>query len=521
MPLSLSSRDQSSGHLFYNRRLRAATTRFSVRMMYDDGKQRGAMWLSVVLVLIGIGWMGLLHWLKPTGVATEASIVGDRDSGQIYAKIDGHLIPMVNLLSARLATGQAQPPTWVTPTEIAKYPQEAQAGIPGAPSAMPVRTGAPSAWAVCDTAGASRSTDKPTVTAIAGEPSRAGRATPLSGDNAVLAQFAGSTYVIWGGKRSQVDQADRAVTSSLGIDPAVTYPIPMSRALFDAMPATEPLRVPQVPLAGQDSKWMPGTPVGTVLQVQSASGGTQFYVLVPDGVQKITSLVADLLRAADSYGAAAPKAVSPDLLVKIPQVSTLAVEYYPTGRLKFVDPEANPTTCVGWEKASTDPTARVTVYNGRGLPVSPSQDGRIVKLVRDDRGPDSVEADQVLMLPGASNLVFSTSGVPDARSKESMFWVSDFGVRFGIANDNATIKALDLKPQEAQQAPWPLLRVFAAGPELSQGLALRQFDTLPGGGTVRPMPVPGGVGPPAQAPPPAPPAAAQAADPGAPAPGGN
>lgn len=35
MPLSLSNRDQNSGHLFYNRRLRAATTKFSVRMKHE------------------------------------------------------------------------------------------------------------------------------------------------------------------------------------------------------------------------------------------------------------------------------------------------------------------------------------------------------------------------------------------------------------------------------------------------------------------------------------------------------
>lgn len=43
MPLSLSNRDQNSGHLFYNRRLRAATTRFSVRMKHDDRKQTAAL----------------------------------------------------------------------------------------------------------------------------------------------------------------------------------------------------------------------------------------------------------------------------------------------------------------------------------------------------------------------------------------------------------------------------------------------------------------------------------------------
>jgi len=55
VPLNLSNRDQNSGHLFYNRRLRAAITRFSVRMKHDDRKQQAAVALSMVFVLIGIG----------------------------------------------------------------------------------------------------------------------------------------------------------------------------------------------------------------------------------------------------------------------------------------------------------------------------------------------------------------------------------------------------------------------------------------------------------------------------------
>lgn len=68
MPLSLSNRDQNSGHLFYNRRLRAATTRFTVRMKHDDRKQTAALVLSVLLVAIASGWMLLLNVLKPTGI---------------------------------------------------------------------------------------------------------------------------------------------------------------------------------------------------------------------------------------------------------------------------------------------------------------------------------------------------------------------------------------------------------------------------------------------------------------------
>lgn len=134
MPLSLSNRDQNSGHLFYNRRLRAATTRFSVRMKHDDRKQTAALALSMVLVAIAAGWMMLLNVLKPTGIVGDSAIIGDRDSGALYARIDGRLYPALNLTSARLATGTAGQPTWVKPAEIAKYPT-----APAVPNGQPVK----------------------------------------------------------------------------------------------------------------------------------------------------------------------------------------------------------------------------------------------------------------------------------------------------------------------------------------------------------------------------------------------
>ena len=94
MPLNLSNRDQNSGHLFYNRRLKAAITRFSVRMKHDDRKQQAAVALSIVFVLIGIGWMALLHVMKPAGLVGQSAIIGNRDTGAIYAKIDGRLVEL-------------------------------------------------------------------------------------------------------------------------------------------------------------------------------------------------------------------------------------------------------------------------------------------------------------------------------------------------------------------------------------------------------------------------------------------
>jgi type VII secretion protein EccB len=311
----------------------------------------------------------------------------------------------------------------------------------------------------------------------------------MSPVQAVLATHKDATYVIWGGQRSQINPTDRSVTFNLGLDPGVTHTIEISNALFDAMPSTEPLVVPAIPESGAVSKWLPGSKVGSVLETRDANGAvTGFYVLLPDGVQKITSFVADLLRTADAQGSATPTLVSPDKLVHIPAIDVLDVDYYPSRKLNFVNTAANPVTCVAWQKQSTDPQATITVFSGRGLPVPIGMDSRLVRLVRNDRNPDSVEADQALVLPGAANFVATTSGVVTSESRESLYWVSPQGVRYGVQWDGKTLQALGLDPRSAVQAPWPIVRTFAAGPAISRDSALLARDTISGGGAVAPIP---------------------------------
>ncbi|MBS4728080.1 type VII secretion protein EccB [Mycobacterium sp. SM1] len=489
MPLNLSNRDQNSGHLFYNRRLRAAITRFSVRMKHDDRKQQAAVALSVVFVLIGVGWMALLHIWKPAGLVGQSAIIGNRDTGAVYAKINGRLYPALNLTSARLAVGSAAAPTWVKPSEIAKYPTGPMIGIPGVPDSLTVTPSAVSAWSVCDTAAGRSRPAAPVVTSIAGALSPAGRAAPLGPRQAILATHQGATYVIWGGQRSRIDPTDRSITFNLGLDPGVTYPIEISNALYDAMPSTEPLVVPAIPDAGTPSQWLPGATVGSVLETRDATGAvTGFYALLPGGVQKISSFVADLLRTANSQGSVTPILVTPDKLVHIPVVDVLNVDYYPSGKFDFVDTSANPVTCVAWQKQSSDPQATLTIFSGRGLPVPIGMDSHLVHLVRDDRDPNSVEADQTLLLPGAANLVATTSGVVTSDSRESLYWLSPQGVRYGIQADSRTLQALGLDSRTAVQAPWPIVRTFAPGPAISRDSALLARDTIAGSGAVAPIP---------------------------------
>ncbi|MFY9491879.1 MAG: type VII secretion protein EccB, partial [Mycobacterium sp.] len=473
MPLNLSNRDQNSGHLFYNRRLRAALTRFSVRMRHDDRKQHAALALSLVFVLLGCGWMALLNVMKPAGLAGRSAIVGNRDTGALYANIDGRLHPALNLTSARLATGAASAPAWVKSPEIDKYPTGPMLGIPGVPDDLAISANPVSAWTVCDTAPARGSGAAVTVTAIAGEVSGGGRANPMTPDQAVLATHRGVSYLIWNGHRSRIDPADRAVTFTLGLDPGLTRPVEMSNALFDAVPAAGPLVVPSIPAAGTPSRLLPGSVVGRVLQTRDANGDISgFYVLLANGVQQVTAFVADLLRTADSRGATAPQLVSPDTLVDLPEVEVLSVGSYPTGKLDFIDTAANPVSCVAWTKFSTDRQATISVFSGRGLPTPQHLDSRLVTLVRDVRDPDSVEAQQTLMLPGAANFVATTSAAIASDTRESLYWVSPQGVRFGIDGDRNTLQALGIDPNRAVQAPWPIIRTFAAGPAISRANAL-------------------------------------------------
>ena len=89
-----------------------------------------------------------------------------------------------------------------------------------------------------------------------------------------------------------------------------------------------------------------------------------------------------------------------------------------------------------------------------------------------------MEADQVLIGKQAPNLVMTTSAAPASDTKESLWWISDQGVRYGIELQEDSLKALGISPASAVQAPWPLIRLLAPGAPLSRADALTQHDTL-------------------------------------------
>jgi type VII secretion protein EccB len=487
MALNLASRLQVTAHYFWNRRNAAALSHHGVRLEYDPEQRRSAaLILGFTLTLLAVALMFVLSWFKPAGQVGNSNILADRDTGAVYVLVDGRLHPALNLASARLIAGQANNPTFIKASELAKYPQGPTVGIVGAPAAMPIRTGGVSQWAVCDTAPAATATSSagvtPVVTAIAGPVTLGERSSILQMPNAILGRYEGKTYVIWDGHRSEIDLSNKAVALALGVDSTAPIPIPLSNALFDALPATDPLVSPAIPRAGDPSPWDigQGVVIGTVLSVQDLSqpGANTLYVLLSNGVQRVSPFVASLLRSANSYGDVAPVEVAPDRIAKVPVVESLPVSFYPTTRLRLVDTSVDGTTCVAWSKGATDRAADIAILSGQGLPIPVGADQQLIHLVKDVRDPGSVEADQAFIGKNATNLIMTTSAAPSSNSRESLWWISDQGVRYGIELADESLRALGIAPANAPQAPWPLIRVFAPGPALSRPDAMTQHDTL-------------------------------------------
>ena len=489
MALNLTSRLQVTAHYFWNRRNAAALSHHGVRLEYDPEQRRSAaLILGVMFTLLAMALMFMLSMCSPAGQVGQSAILADRDTGAVYVMVDGRLHPALNLMSARLIAGQPNNPTFVKAAELEKYPQGPLVGIVGAPAAMPIRTASSSDWTVCDTAPTPTSTtsaaSEPVVTAIAGQLTLGQRSAPLQMPDAILGHYGDRTYVIWEGHRSEIDLSNKAVALALGVDSTAPEPIPLSRPLFDALPATDPLVSPAIPGAGEPSRWnvADGAVIGSVLTVRDLgqpNAAESLYVLLRDGVQRVSPFVASLLRSANSFGDVAPIQVAPDKLAPIPVVDKLPVSFYPATRLRLVDTAVNATTCLAWSKGATDRAAEITILSGQGLPIPlGSADNRLVKLPKGVHDPESVEADQVYIAPGATNLVMTTSAAPAASSREAMWWISDQGVRFGIELSDDAFRALGVSPDRSQQAPWPLIRAFAPGPALTRADALVQHDSL-------------------------------------------
>ncbi|MGV0643642.1 type VII secretion protein EccB [Mycolicibacterium sp. XJ2546] len=463
------TRHQVSGWRFIMRRIASGVALHDTRMLVDPLRTQSRSVLVGALVLItGLAGCFVFSLIRPAGEPGDDAILADRTTSALYVRLGDKLHPVLNLTSARLIAGRPDNPTMVKSDELDQFARGNLIGIPGAPERMVQNMTRDADWTVCD-GGFGPATG---VTMIAGPLTDGGeRAATLPADKAVLVDNAGGpnagTWLLWDGRRSRVDLNDRAVTSALGFGVQAPSIRPIAPGLFNAVPEAPPLSAPAIPGAGEPPRFaLPvGAPVGAVVASFDANNTLRHYVVLSDGLQPVSPVVAAILRNTDSFGLDQPPRLAADEIARLPVASVIDDSAYPSQQVTLVDAAAAPLTCAQWTRPADATSGTLDLRSGVTLPVS--EELGSVPLVGAGSG---ATADRVVIAPGRGYLV---------QSGGANFWLSDTGVRYGLDTDGdqETLSALGLNPP-ALPIPWSMLSQFAQGPTLSPADALLAHDGL-------------------------------------------
>lgn len=501
------TKHQISGWRFLLRRTEHALVRRDVSMVDDPQRGRStALSIGIVLAVLVVAGAAILSFLKPAEHVGKSKIVADKDSGALFVRLNDRLYPALNLTSARLITGSAANPAEVSHDEIAGFPRGPWVGIPGAPGMMNDTGGDDSSWAVCDTArsGAAAPVDSATglpvadsgvLTTVLGGPLTVDPATgsgaravrELGAGEARLLRHDGNTWLVYADQDERVVRAaialtNSAVTLALGIDSAAPV-IEASKGLIDAIPEAPPLRVPEVPGAGAVAVLSGGISaiVGSVVTMSTPGRDASYYLVSESGLVQVGSVLAAMIRNADSRGRVASMTVGPDAVAQNLRPGTWpGTASYPAQPVTLVDPEKYGVTCYHWSHAAAEANSVARILVGRRLPVPVDEQKQVVPLVT---APTShgATADTAYMTHSTGRFVQVTGSDPASPLHESLYWISDSGIRYGInvtpgEKSDRTLKSLGLTTPVP--APWNVVSLFAVGPVLSEQDARVQHDGI-------------------------------------------
>jgi type VII secretion protein EccB len=457
---------QVSAQRFETRRMQHALVRGDAGMHDDPLRaQSASLAAGGIVAAVIVAVCVVLAFIKPHGTLGSAQIVLTRETGALYVRLGDTWHPTPNLSSARLAAGAAVDPAIVTQQALAGVKRGPAVGIPGAPAVIgrtvPLRT-----WTVCD---------GPDTVVIAGDeasaiqrfdPTRSLLVTPR-GESAAI------TYLLYDGRRAEVDLRNPAVVAALRLDDVV--PLPVSRALLDTVPEVAPIAAPHIEdLGASGPSTMAGARVGAVVRVSraeitEAAEAVDYYVVLADGIQRISEMAADLIRFAYPGGPAVVLTVAPAAIAATRVVHGLPLATLPDRAGTPIGSGSSMMVCARWQADATAAKTNTAVSVGRSSAV----DGGLVLAQADGDGPD---IDRIVIAAGHSADVRSARIVGDDGHTGPRFVVTDTGVVHGV-RDDAAATALGLS-EDSGGAPWSILARLPRGPELSVDGAARVHDVL-------------------------------------------
>ncbi|NUS45498.1 MAG: type VII secretion protein EccB, partial [Mycobacteriaceae bacterium] len=143
-----------------------------------------------------------------------------------------------------------------------------------------------------------------------------------------------------------------------------------------------------------------------------------------------------------------------------------------------------------WARTGSDAVARANLLVGTQLPVGKDAQTDIVNLVSSGK---AAVADAAYMPRTSGRFVQVTGADADSPRQESLWWVAENGVRYGIdvkaaehAGTDPVLQALGLGAPVP--APWSIISLFPAGHVLSQRDARLQHDGIAPAELVAPLP---------------------------------
>lgn len=444
---------EASGRRFQTRRLIHALVRRDTAMVDEPARNQTislvAGWVAGALA---VAVCAVIAVVVPPDSVGDAPIVMVRETGALYVRVDHRLHPVFNLTSARLIARTAANPTAVSAAAIGRADRGPAVGIPGAPAHLGATVEALS-WLACDAG---------QTIIVAG--TQAQHLDGLDPSTAVLATPAGessaTTYLLYDGKRAEVDLRDVAAVRALRLDNVTAQPV--SRSVLDLLPESPTIAAPSI--VGLGRAGPVGYRVGQVLRLPR-TGTTEYYVVLSDGLQRVGEVAADIIRFTHGVGGGDVPTVQPAALAGIAVVNALAVSSFPVQARPPVGSQVAPGVCVQWRSDASG--TNTVVLSGK-----PAVRGEVSLAQADGAGPhvDSVVA------PGGRSVYVRAAGVTGDADGGPLYVLADSGVLYGI-RDEQTAGYLGLSGPPVR-APWPMLAQLPQGPELSAEAAALQRDAL-------------------------------------------
>jgi type VII secretion protein EccB len=274
--------------------------------------------VAAALAVAGFGAYGMIRPSAPLNWQKANAVIVGKQSTTRYVVLGGMLHPVLNIASARLLLGVGSTVVTVDDSVLdsGQVPHGPLVGIPYAPDSLPTAKDAATAkvWAYCDRPAVEGQGGTDQKLFVLGGPD----ASAVSGAGALDAHHAlyvrgpdgtdylvdstGTTHVLAAEGRGTARQKQRLLLATAAFGATVGEPQAVGAAWLSTLRAGDPISFPKADMpgwGGPASTVIDGAPttVGETFQVRADDGQVLHYVVLQDGIHRVSDFTDQLLVA--------------------------------------------------------------------------------------------------------------------------------------------------------------------------------------------------------------------------------